>query len=118
MFLRHVHVHSSVAQLKAVFNHLQTKKGRSHILQTVYHHYDADAGDDDDDDDERIGFNVTYIVKTAGIHNSTINTLDCDQSNYSSRIVFAQIPDKFGQTGNSAIRSADPENPVLEPNTE
>jgi len=39
------------------------------------------------------------------------NTLDCDQSNYSSRIVFSHIPTEFGQTGISAIRSADTENP-------
>ena len=44
------------------------------------------------------------------------NTLDCDQSKYSSRIVFSHIPIEFGQTGISAIRSADPENPILEPN--
>jgi len=43
-------------------------------------------------------------------------TLDCDQSNYSSRIVFSHIPIEFGETGNSAIRSADPENPTVEPN--
>ena len=43
----------------------------------------------------------------------TRNTLDCDQSNYSSRIVFSHIPIEFGQTGISAIRSADPENPIL-----
>jgi len=48
----------------------------------------------------------------------TRNTLDCDQSNYSSRIVFSHIPIEFGQKGISAIRSADPENPILEPNTE
>jgi len=48
----------------------------------------------------------------------TRNTLDCDQSNYSSRIVFSHIPVEFGQKGISAIRSADPENPILEPNTE
>ena len=40
-----------------------------------------------------------------------------DQSNYSSRIVFSHIPIEFDQTGISAIRSADPENPILEPNT-
>jgi len=43
------------------------------------------------------------------------NTLDCDQSNYSSRIVFSHIPIEFGQIKNSAIRSADPENPSVEP---
>jgi len=48
----------------------------------------------------------------------TRNTLDCDQSNYSSRIVFSHIPIEFGQTGISAIISADTENPILEPNTE
>jgi len=46
----------------------------------------------------------------------TRNSLDCDQSNYSSRIVFAHIPIEFGQTGITAIRSADPENPTVEPN--
>jgi len=48
----------------------------------------------------------------------TRNTLDCNQSYYSSRIVFSHIPIKSGQTGNSAFRSANPENPILEPNTE
>ena len=38
----------------------------------------------------------------------TRNTLDCDQSNYFSRIVFSHIPIEFGQTGNSAIRSRTP----------
>jgi len=33
----------------------------------------------------------------------TRNTLDCDQSNYSSRIVLSHIPFEFGQTGISAI---------------
>ena len=47
--------------------------------------------------------------------NRTRNTLACDQSNYSSRIVFFHIPIEFGQTGISAIQSADPENPTLEP---
>jgi len=50
--------------------------------------------------------------------NFTRNTLDCDQSNYSSHIVFSHIPIEFVQTGNSAIWSADDENPTLEPNTE
>ena len=50
--------------------------------------------------------------------NKTRNTLDCDQSSYSSRIVFSLslMPIEFGQTGISAIRSADPENPTVEPN--
>jgi len=44
-------------------------------------------------------------------------TLDCDQSNYSSRIVFSHIvPIEFGQTVISAIRSAVLENPTVEPN--
>ena len=47
---------------------------------------------------------------------STRNTLDCDQSNYSSRTVFLNTPIEFGETGNSAIQSADLENPTLEPN--
>ena len=46
----------------------------------------------------------------------TRNTLDCHQSNYSSRIVSSHIPIEFGPTGISAIRSADPENPTVEPN--
>ena len=53
-----------------------------------------------------------------GYYALTRNTLDCDQSNYSSPIVFSHIPIEFGQTGISAIRSADPENPILEPKTE
>jgi len=67
--------------------------------------------------------NVLCVLKfarfeTTNIHISTRNTLDCDQSNYSSRIVFSHVPIEFGQKGISAIRSADPENPILEPNTE
>ena len=30
--------------------------------------------------------------------------------------MFAHIPIEFGQTGNSAVRLADPENPTVEPN--
>jgi len=62
-------------------------------------------------------YGYTYTMHK-GILKYTRNTLDCDQSNYSSRIVFSQIPVEFGQTGISAIRSADPENPILQPNTE
>jgi len=40
----------------------------------------------------------------------TRNTLDCDQSNYSSRIVFSNIPIEFGQTGISAIKIRRPRN--------
>jgi len=47
---------------------------------------------------------------------STRNTLDCDQSIYSSGIVFSHIPIEFWPTRNSAIRSADLKNPALEPN--
>jgi len=47
---------------------------------------------------------------------STRNTLDCDHSNYSLSTVFSYIPIEFGQTRNSAIRSADPKNPTVEPN--
>jgi len=50
------------------------------------------------------------------LNSLTRNTLDCDQSNYSSRIVFSHIPIAFVQTGISAIRFADPENPNVEPN--
>ena len=48
----------------------------------------------------------------------TRNTLDCDQSNYSSRIVFSHTLIEFGPTRNSTIRSADLENPTARPNTE
>jgi len=48
--------------------------------------------------------------------NITRNTLDCNQSNYSSRIVFSHIPTEFGPTRNNAIGSADLENPTVEPN--
>jgi len=44
--------------------------------------------------------------------------MDCNQSNYSSRTVFSHIPIAFGQTAISAIQYTDPENPILEPNTE
>ena len=50
------------------------------------------------------------------ITKQTRNTVDCYQSNYSSSIVYSHIPIEFGQTGISAIRSADPENPTVEPN--
>ena len=50
------------------------------------------------------------------IYDATRNTLDWDQSNYSSRIVFSHIRIAFVQTGISAIRSADLENPNVEPN--
>jgi len=46
----------------------------------------------------------------------TRNTLDRDQSNYSARIVFSHIPIEFGQKWISAILSANPENPTVEPN--
>jgi len=60
-------------------------------------------------------FNVVVGLRFNLIH-ATRNTLDCDQSNYSSRIVFSHIPIECGHTGNSAIRSADPENPTVESN--
>jgi len=56
--------------------------------------------------------------KKMTVDHHTRNTLDCDQYNYSSRIVFSHIPIEFGETGNSAIRSADLENPTLGPNRE
>jgi len=60
-----------------------------------------------------------YDVRTAtGNIFEQKNTLDFDQSNYSSRIVFSWIGllTELGPTGNSAIRSADRENPTIEPN--
>jgi len=56
------------------------------------------------------------ILLTFKLSTFTRNTLDCDQSNYSSRIVSSHISIDFGQTGVSAIRSADLENPTVEPN--
>ena len=41
----------------------------------------------------------------------TRNTLDCDQSNYSSRIVYSHIPIEFGQNGISAIKIRRPPKP-------
>ena len=66
----------------------------------------------------RIRFYVFWSGISKNVKNiiQTRNTLDCDQSNYSSRIVFSHTPIEFGQTGISAIRSADPENPTVEPN--
>ena len=49
--------------------------------------------------------------------NRTRNTLDCEQSNYSSRIVFPSYLLNLAKP-NSDIRSANPENPVLEQNME
>jgi len=46
----------------------------------------------------------------------TRNILDSDQVHSSSLTVFPHIPNEFGQTGNSAIRSDDLENPTVEPN--
>ena len=46
---------------------------------------------------------VTDVINVSKIF-LTRNSLDCDQSNYSSRIVFSYIPIEFGQTGISAIR--------------
>jgi len=53
---------------------------------------------------------------TLMVNHKTRNTLFCDQSNYSSRILFSHTPIEFGPTRNSAIRSADPETPTVEPN--
>jgi len=51
---------------------------------------------------------------------NTKNTLNCDQSNYSARIVLSHKRPtyllNFDPTGNSAIQSADTENPTLAPN--
>ena len=41
----------------------------------------------------------------------TRNTLDCDQSNYSSRFVFPHIPIEFGETGNTPFDSPTPKTP-------
>jgi len=49
-----------------------------------------------------------------------MSTFNCDQYtyNYYSYIVFSRIPIEFDPTRNSAIRSADRENHILEPNME
>jgi len=64
--------------------------------------------------------NLVNMTLNMRYKNDTRNALDCDQFNCFLRIVFSHIglPIEFGQTGNSAIRSTDPENPILEPNTE
>jgi len=54
----------------------------------------------------------TFLLVCLG-DNVYRKTLDCEQSNYSSRIVFSYISIEFGPTGNSAIQSADPEYPTL-----
>ena len=59
---------------------------------------------------------TAIFLKVLRNKNTTRNALDCNQSNYSSRIVFSHIPIEFGQTRSSTIRSADPENPTIEPN--
>jgi len=67
---------------------------------------------------EKLSWNkVLWQSKNYRTHSLQENTLDCDQSNYSSHIVFSHtIPIEFGRTGISAIQSAEPENPILEPN--
>jgi len=61
---------------------------------------------------------VTIDRATLGTEKrGTRNTLDCDQSNHSSRIIFSHIPVEFGPTRNSVIRFSDPENNILETNT-
>jgi len=57
-----------------------------------------------------------YYVTNLLIESIECECIECDQSNYSSRIVFFHIPTEFGQTGISAIRSADHENRTVEPN--
>jgi len=56
--------------------------------------------------------NTLFHLVTIARVTITRNTLDCDQSNYSSRIVFFYISIEFGETGNNAIRFVDPENPT------
>jgi len=63
-----------------------------------------------------VNFRGEAIYFCPKIYVWTRNTLDCDKSNHSSRIVFSYTPTEFASTGNSAIRSADPENPTPEPN--
>jgi len=59
---------------------------------------------------------IYWIITENYLKLKTRNTLDCDQSNYSSHTVFSHTLIEFGPTRNSAIRSADPENPTVEPN--
>ena len=66
---------------------------------------------------------VNFCMQASGLQSvwisyiySTRNTLVYDQSNYSSSIVFSHTPTESGQTGISAIRSANLENPTVEPN--
>jgi len=60
--------------------------------------------------------NIPLSGLVSEIFSDTRNTLYCDQSNYSSRIVFSDIPIEFGQKGISAIQSAVLKNPTAEPN--
>ena len=52
-------------------------------------------------------------MSNTGNYAANKNTLDCDRSNYFSRIVFSYISILFDPSENSAIPS---ENPTLEPN--
>jgi len=51
-------------------------------------------------------------------HKLKRESLDCDPSNYSSciRPICSHIPIEFSPSRNSAIQSADPKNPTIEPN--
>jgi len=52
--------------------------------------------------------NCYTCVLTLTVSMGTRNTLDCDQSNYSSRIVFSHIPIVLGQTGIKIRRTRKP----------
>ena len=61
------------------------------------------------------GKNPTLLASIAQqniIYKITTNTLDCDQSNYSSHTVFINIRIVFAANGNSTIRSVNPKNPT------
>ena len=51
---------------------------------------------------------VDFLLTVCIQRIKTRNTLDCDQSNYSSRIVFSHIPIVLGQTGIKIRRTRKP----------
>jgi len=56
--------------------------------------------------------NPRHLSHILGQNRFDRDAMDCDQSDYSSSIIFSYIPSLFGPTGSSAIRYADIKNPT------
>jgi len=76
--------------VRRVLEGLEARRNTANVEETSWNEHDDDL-------------DSTYTEEVSGYNKYTRNTLDCDQSNYSSHIVFFHIPIEFGQTGISAI---------------